>query len=91
MFILKRKAFHKFCLALSATAAVGLMAPAHAETTREKQTAACKGDAIKLCGLFIPNEEKITACMQKKKDKLSPKCRAFFDKDPAKKKSGTKK
>ncbi|CEF40569.1 hypothetical protein [Acetobacter senegalensis] len=88
---LKRSVFQKMCLVLSATALVGVMTPAHAESEREKQTAACKGDAIKLCGLYIPNENKITACMEKKKDKLSPKCRAFFDKGTAKKKPASKK
>lgn len=47
--------------------------------TRAEQTAACRGDAVRLCTLYIPNETKITACMKKKIDKLSPKCRAMFE------------
>ncbi|WP_194259632.1 hypothetical protein [Gluconobacter vitians] len=46
--------------------------------TREQQKQACQGDAIRLCTLAIPNEAKITACMKKKIDQLSPKCRAMF-------------
>lgn len=57
--------------------------PALADTTREQQTKACKGDALRLCALAIPNERKITACMERKKDKLSPACRAYFTDTPA--------
>jgi hypothetical protein len=74
-------------LALSAFAcALTLMAaglPARADTAREQQTRACKGDALRLCALAIPNEQKITACMERKKDKLSPACRAYFKDTPA--------
>lgn len=75
-------------------AVMGLLAtvsPAQADDSlRAKQTAACKGDAVKLCTFAIPNEEKITRCMEKKKDKLSPKCRAFFDKGTSGKKTAGK-
>lgn len=50
--------------------------------TREEQTAACKGDALKFCTLAIPNEKKIASCLAAKRDRISPACRAFF---PAKK------
>ncbi|MFB9871612.1 hypothetical protein ACFFLJ_09800 [Acetobacter farinalis] len=69
-----------FCLAATGIALLGTLAPARAEDTlRQKQTQACKGDALKLCALAIPNEKKITSCMERKKDRLSPQCRAFFD------------
>lgn len=54
--------------------------PATAAPTREEQSAACRGDAIKLCAFAIPNESKVQACMEKKIDKLSPRCRAMFGK-----------
>jgi hypothetical protein len=50
--------------------------------TRDEQTAACKGDAIRFCASEIPNEQKITSCMKANRDKLSPKCKAMF-KQPA--------
>ena len=66
----------RYCIALAGlTFALTQGASA---ATREEQTQACKGDALRLCALAIPNEAKITACMQKKIDKLSPKCRAMF-------------
>lgn len=90
MIILKKQKLHQVCLALSVVTLLGVSVAAHAETEREKQTAACKGDAVKLCALYIPNEAKITACMEKKKEKLSPKCRAFFDKGSKQKKTPSK-
>ncbi|BCI66910.1 hypothetical protein AAJCM20276_15340 [Acetobacter aceti] len=59
--------------------------------TREEQTAACKGDALKFCMLSIPNEKKIAACLQSKRDKLSPACKAMFPEKKSGKKSASKK
>lgn len=70
----------RISMVFSGVAMIGLAYPAHADTLRDKQTEACKGDAVRLCALAIPNEKKITACMERKQDKLSPKCRAFFKK-----------
>lgn len=59
--------------------------------SRDEQTKACKKDALRLCTLYIPNERKITACMQKKFDQLSPGCQAMFKPEPpAKGKAGKK-
>nr|WP_242010090.1 hypothetical protein [Acetobacter conturbans] len=58
--------------------------------TRAQQTAACKGDALKLCTFSIPNEKKIAACLQSKRDQLSPACKAMFP-DPAARKKSIKK
>ena len=57
--------------------------PARADTERAQQTRACKGDALRLCALAIPNEKKIAACMARKKEKLSPACREYFKDTPA--------
>ncbi|MGD7070352.1 hypothetical protein [Acetobacter sp. AAB5] len=70
----------RISMVFSGVAMIGLAYPVHADTLRDKQTEACKGDAVRLCALAIPNEKKITACMERKQDKLSPKCRAFFKK-----------
>jgi hypothetical protein len=50
--------------------------------TRDEQTAACKGDAIRYCASHIPNKQKITACMKEHFQQLSPGCKAMF-KQPA--------
>lgn len=39
---------------------------------------ACAGDAFRLCANMIPDIPKITACMEAKKDQLSPKCARMF-------------
>jgi hypothetical protein len=49
---------------------------AYAYTAEEQQ--ACMGDAFRLCGSDIPNVQRITACMIRKKAQLTPGCRAHF-------------
>jgi hypothetical protein len=44
-----------------------------------EQEAMCSGDAMRLCGEYIPNVERITACMQEKYSSLSDGCKAVFD------------
>jgi hypothetical protein len=59
-----------FCLALTS-------APANAQGTPE-QRAACENDAMRLCQEFVPDVDRITACMHRKRAYLSPRCRAVF-------------
>ncbi len=42
------------------------------------QRRACRKDAMTLCREFVPDVKKITACMEAKKDQLSPLCRTQF-------------
>ena len=58
------------CLAL-------MSVPAAAQGTPE-QRAACENDAMRLCGEFVPDVERITACMQRKRAFLTPRCRSQF-------------
>jgi hypothetical protein len=53
------------------------LAPAMAQGTPE-QRQACQGDAMRLCSEFVPDVERITACMVKKRIRLSPGCRVLF-------------
>ena len=64
---------------LLACAALTLIAAssAHAAGTPE-QRRACKADAMKFCREFVPNVQKITACMEANKHQLSPLCRTQF-------------
>lgn len=68
----------------------GLLLSSASAATRDEQKQACQGDAIKLCTFAIPNEAKITACMKKKIDQLSPKCRAMFGPEQKKNDSASK-
>jgi hypothetical protein len=56
-------------------------APAAAQGTPE-QRAACEGDAMRLCGQFVPDVSRITACMHSNRRHLSPRCRAMFKGSP---------
>lgn len=47
-----------------------------------EQEQACTGDAMRLCGAFIPDVDRITACMISNKTQLSPGCRAYFGPPP---------
>jgi hypothetical protein len=48
----------------------------HAYTDEEQQ--ACQPDAMRICGAYIPDVDRITACMIENKSQLSPECRKFF-------------
>jgi hypothetical protein len=49
--------------------------PAAAQGSAQQQ-AACTPDALRLCGEFVPDVAKISACMGRKRAQLSPACRA---------------
>jgi hypothetical protein len=53
----------------------------HAYTQEQAQL--CTGDAMRLCGSEIPDVDRITACMAKKRAQLSEGCRAVFRAEPS--------
>jgi hypothetical protein len=58
-------------------------APAFAQGSAE-QRRACAPDAVRLCREFLPNVDKVTACMTAKKAELSDACRdVMFAAKPA--------
>lgn len=65
---------------LAALAGIALwlgFSPAAAQGTPE-QRAACEGDAMRLCGQFGGDVQRITACMSQNRRYLSPQCRVYF-------------
>jgi hypothetical protein len=64
-----------FMLAMALSASL-LANAAHAYTPEEQQ--ACSPDAFRLCGDAIPDVDRVTACMIRKKSELSPGCRVYF-------------
>jgi hypothetical protein len=64
-----------FGLALMASFAPS---PVAAQSYTPEQRAACEGDAMRLCGQFGADVERITACMRAKRSQLSPGCRKYF-------------
>ena len=77
------------------TAALGLAwaasfaptpAAAQSRGTPEQQQA-CQPDAMRLCSEFVPDVDRITACMIKNRIRLSPPCRAVFTGPPHREKA----
>jgi hypothetical protein len=57
------------------------MTPALAQSgpSEAVQRQACMGDAMRLCGAYIPDRDRIRNCMAGQIDRLSPPCRAVFN------------
>jgi hypothetical protein len=68
-------------LAASAFVLAMLTGSAHAYTPEQQQM--CSGDAMRLCGEYIPDVDRITACMVRKYSQLSSGCQAVFEAPPA--------
>ena len=61
----------------TALAFAALTSVSFAYTPEQQQM--CQGDAMRLCGEFVPDVDRITACMIAKKSQLSEGCRAVFN------------
>lgn len=76
--------FTKFQLGLMlATALPVSMLPTSGEAYTPEQQQACSGDAMRLCGAFVPDVDRITVCMIQNKSQLTPGCRAHFGPEPS--------
>ncbi|MDF3813688.1 MULTISPECIES: hypothetical protein [Rhodopseudomonas] len=60
-----------------ATALIGLAAAQPIATPAQKR--ACTPDVYRLCASEIPNRAAITACLRRKRGRLSEACRAVFE------------
>ena len=61
-----------------ATAVAVSIWPAASQAYTPEQEQACSGDAMRICGAFVPDVDRITVCMIQNKSQLSPPCRVFF-------------
>jgi hypothetical protein len=68
-------------LVATSLALVTLTQASHAYTQEQAQL--CTGDAMRLCGSEIPDVDRITACMARKRAQLSEGCRAVFRVEPS--------
>jgi hypothetical protein len=68
----------KRCAWMVATALM-LAMPTASQAYTVEQEEMCSGDAMRLCFSEIPNVERITACMERKREPLSEGCRAVFE------------
>jgi hypothetical protein len=73
----------KFQLGLMLATALSVsMWPAASQAYTPEQQQACSSDAMRLCSAYVPDVDRITACMVQKKAQLSPECRVYFRPDP---------
>jgi hypothetical protein len=63
---------------IAATALFLGMLTSGASAYTPEQQQMCTGDAMRLCGEFIPDVDRVTACMIQKQSQLSDGCRAVF-------------
>lgn len=81
------KFFHTWPTAAAALAIAllgcGATATAAQAGSRDEQAHACRDDALHFCMDDVPDKAKITACMKQHYNKLSPACKAMFDKPQA--------
>jgi hypothetical protein len=54
--------------------------PGLAHQPSADQRSACMGDTLRLCSSEVPNVSRIIDCLARQKSKVSPRCRAYFDK-----------
>jgi len=66
------------CAVGLAAALFGMAGATPAAAQDPKAAELCTPDVMRLCNEFVPDAERITACMQKKRRQLSPECRAVF-------------
>jgi hypothetical protein len=57
---------------------VVLAAPAATQAYTEEERQACESDAFRLCGQFIPDEQRVKQCLIANMSRLSPACRRMF-------------
>ena len=81
MFALRSGTF-QFGLMLATALAVSTL-PAAGQGYSQEQQQACTPDAMRLCGAYIPDVDRITVCMIQNKSQLSPECRAHFRPEPS--------
>ncbi len=45
----------------------------------DEQARLCTGDAMRLCGAYIPDVDRITVCMRLQRENLSAPCKSVFE------------
>src|SRR5258708_7634148 len=76
MFVIRSRNL-RFALMLASALAVSIW-PAASEAYTPEQQQACSDDAFRLCSADIPDVDRVTACMIRKQDQLTPGCRVYF-------------
>jgi len=73
------------CLRIAAALSVLAACPSPSDAQQQgtpEERQACTPDAFRLCGAFIPDADKITACLKSNRNQLSPECKLVFSPKP---------
>jgi hypothetical protein len=71
-----------FAAGLVYAAVLAASSSSYAHSGTDEEQAACTPDVLSLSFFEIPNEERIVACLNRKRDRLSTACRAVIDPPP---------
>jgi hypothetical protein len=65
--------------AIIALSVLGLtLAPFGARADEQSDQQACMGDALTVCGQFVPDRDKVGACLYSNRTRISPACRTVM-------------
>lgn len=78
-----------FAVGLVIAGFLATSSPSRAHSGTADEQAACTPDVLSLCFFEIPDEDRIVACLNRKRDRLSQACRNVID-PPPKSKGRTK-
>jgi hypothetical protein len=75
--------------ALVACALTFAPSPAAAQQWSPEQRAACEPDAMRLCQQYVPDVQRVSACMSLNRRYLSPACRAMYQGGAKRRRAGS--
>ena len=76
--IVKLSSFQRFQLILILALIDAVTLPASGNAYTEEQQRLCNDDAMRLCSEYVPDVDRITACMQRQRALLSKECKSVF-------------
>jgi hypothetical protein len=65
----------KLSMAIALSLLCLTLAPVGAWADEQSDQQACMGDAMSICGQFIPDRERVGACLFSNRARISPACR----------------
>lgn len=65
----------KICTTLALATVCLALAPAAVRADEQQDRAACMSDAMTVCGQFIPDRERVGACLVSNRERISAACR----------------
>ena len=75
---MKLVVFPRFQTIIILASVCALASPAPGQGYTEEQQRLCNDDAMRLCGEYVPDVERITACMHTQRALLSKECKSVF-------------